>query len=47
MGADGALLIVNNSVSQAVPHVHQHVIPRTRGDTPAARVRDEVPPGGR
>lgn len=31
-GAEGALLIVNNVVSQSVPHVHQHVIPRTRGD---------------
>lgn len=32
MGAEGALLIVNNVVSQSVAHVHQHVIPRTRGD---------------
>jgi histidine triad (HIT) family protein len=31
-GAEGTLLIVNNVVSQSVPHVHQHVIPRTRGD---------------
>ncbi len=31
-GADGALLLVNNVVSQSVPHVHQHVIPRRRGD---------------
>ncbi len=32
MGADGALLLINNVVSQSVPHVHQHVIPRTGGD---------------
>ncbi|WP_257571100.1 HIT family protein [Streptomyces sp. NP160] len=31
-GADGALLLNNNVVSQSVPHVHLHVIPRTRGD---------------
>lgn len=31
-GADGSLLIVNNVVSQSVPHLHQHVIPRRRGD---------------
>lgn len=31
-GAEGALLLVNNVVSQSVPHVHQHVIPRQRGD---------------
>ncbi|MBK5223468.1 MAG: HIT family protein [Acidimicrobiia bacterium] len=32
MGADGSLLIVNNVVSQSVPHLHQHVIPRRRRD---------------
>ncbi|QGG95402.1 HIT family protein [Actinomarinicola tropica] len=31
-GADGSLLIVNNVVSQSVPHLHQHVIPRRRRD---------------
>lgn len=47
-GAEGALLIVNNVVSQSVPHVHQHVIPRTRGDGlrfwlgPRQRYRDEA-----
>lgn len=30
--ADGSLLIVNNVVSQSVPHLHQHVIPRRRRD---------------
>lgn len=31
-GAEGALLLNNNVVSQSVPHVHLHVIPRRRGD---------------
>ncbi|MEJ5944190.1 HIT family protein [Pseudokineococcus basanitobsidens] len=31
-GAEGALLLVNNVVSQSVPHLHQHVVPRSRGD---------------
>ncbi|PWJ54598.1 histidine triad (HIT) family protein [Quadrisphaera granulorum] len=31
-GAEGALLLTNNVVSQSVPHVHFHVIPRRRGD---------------
>ena len=30
--ADGSMLLVNNVVSQSVPHLHQHVIPRRRGD---------------
>jgi histidine triad (HIT) family protein len=30
--ADGTMLVVNNRVSQSVPHVHIHVIPRRRGD---------------
>jgi histidine triad (HIT) family protein len=32
MESDGSLLIVNNVVSQSVPHLHLHVIPRSRGD---------------
>ncbi|HLZ38154.1 MAG TPA: HIT domain-containing protein [Mycobacteriales bacterium] len=31
-GADGSLVLVNNVVSQSVPHLHLHVIPRNRGD---------------
>ena len=31
-GADGSMLLVNNVVSQSVPHLHQHVIPRRTGD---------------
>lgn len=30
--ADGSMLLVNNVVSQSVPHLHQHVIPRRKGD---------------
>lgn len=27
-GADGSLVLINNRVSQSVPHLHMHVIPR-------------------
>ena len=32
LGSGGAFLCVNNKVSQSVPHLHVHVVPRTRGD---------------
>ncbi len=32
LGAQGAFVANNNIVSQSVPHVHVHVIPRTKGD---------------
>ena len=32
MGADGAFVAQNNVVSQSVPHLHVHVIPRRQGD---------------
>jgi histidine triad (HIT) family protein len=32
LGAQGSWVAQNNVVSQAVPHVHVHVVPRTRGD---------------
>jgi len=32
LGAGGALLALNNKVSQSVAHLHLHVVPRTRGD---------------
>lgn len=32
MDADGSLVLINNVVSQSVPHLHLHVIPRRRGD---------------
>jgi histidine triad (HIT) family protein len=31
-GADGTFVAVNNVVSQSVPHLHVHVVPRSRGD---------------
>ena len=30
--AQGTFVAVNNVVSQSVPHLHVHVVPRTRGD---------------
>jgi histidine triad (HIT) family protein len=30
--AGGSFVAINNRVSQSVPHLHVHVIPRTRGD---------------
>ena len=32
MGAQGSFVAINNVVSQSVPHLHVHVVPRTRGD---------------
>ncbi|HEY8451621.1 MAG: HIT family protein [Micromonosporaceae bacterium] len=32
LGAGGTFVAINNRVSQSVPHLHTHVIPRTRGD---------------
>ncbi len=32
LGAEGSFVAINNTVSQSVPHLHQHVVPRTRGD---------------
>jgi histidine triad (HIT) family protein len=31
-GAQGTFVAVNNVVSQSVPHLHCHVVPRTKGD---------------
>jgi histidine triad (HIT) family protein len=30
--ADGSMVLINNVVSQSVPHLHLHVIPRNRRD---------------
>jgi histidine triad (HIT) family protein len=30
--AQGTFVAINNIVSQSVPHLHVHVVPRTRGD---------------
>jgi histidine triad (HIT) family protein len=32
MGAEGTFLAINNGVSQSVPHMHVHIVPRRRGD---------------
>ena len=32
LGAQGAFVGINNKVSQSVPHLHVHVVPRTKGD---------------
>jgi histidine triad (HIT) family protein len=32
LGAQGSFVGLNNVVSQSVPHLHVHVVPRTRGD---------------
>lgn len=32
LGAQGSFVAMNNVVSQSVPHLHCHVVPRTRGD---------------
>jgi histidine triad (HIT) family protein len=32
LGADGSMILVNNVVSQSVPHLHLHVIPRNFKD---------------
>jgi histidine triad (HIT) family protein len=31
-GAAGSFVALNNKVSQSVPHLHTHVVPRTKGD---------------
>ena len=46
LGAQGSFVAMNNTVSQSVPHVHLHVVPRTKGDGlrgffwPRTRYRD-------
>lgn len=32
LGASGTFVAMNNIVSQSVPHLHTHVVPRTKGD---------------
>jgi histidine triad (HIT) family protein len=32
LGADGSMILINNVVSQSVPHLHLHVIPRNKRD---------------
>jgi histidine triad (HIT) family protein len=32
VGADGTFVAINNKISQSVPHLHAHVVPRKRKD---------------
>ena len=32
LDAQGSFVALNNTVSQSVPHLHLHVVPRTKGD---------------
>jgi histidine triad (HIT) family protein len=32
LGAQGSFVAMNNVVSQSVPHLHLHVVPRAKGD---------------
>ena len=32
LSADGSFVAVNNKISQSVPHLHFHVVPRRKGD---------------
>jgi histidine triad (HIT) family protein len=32
MEAEGSLVVINNRVSQSVPHLHVHIVPRRKGD---------------
>ena len=47
IGAEGTFVAMNNTVSQSVPHLHVHVVPRTKGDGlrglfwPRTKYRDE------
>lgn len=47
MEAEGSFVAVNNTVSQSIPHLHVHVVPRNKGDGlkgffwPRQKYRDE------
>ncbi len=32
LGAEGSFLAINTKVSQSVPHLHAHIMPRNKGD---------------
>lgn len=48
LGAQGTFVAMNNTVSQSVPHLHVHVVPRSKGDGlrgffwPRIRYEDEA-----
>jgi histidine triad (HIT) family protein len=52
LGAQGSFVAENNVVSQSVPHLHVHVVPRTKGDGlrgffwPRSRYADEEEAAG-
>jgi histidine triad (HIT) family protein len=52
LGAQGSFVAMNNVVSQSVPHLHVHVVPRTKGDGlrgffwPRARYDDDADAAG-
>jgi histidine triad (HIT) family protein len=47
MEAEGSFVAINNRVSQSVPHLHVHIVPRKKGDGlrgffwPRQKYRDE------
>jgi histidine triad (HIT) family protein len=48
MSAEGTFVAINNRISQSVPHLHVHVVPRKKGDGlrgffwPRQRYADQV-----
>jgi histidine triad (HIT) family protein len=48
LGADGSFVALNNRVSQSVPHLHVHIVPRRRKDGlkgffwPRTKYKDEA-----
>ena len=32
LGAEGSFVAINNRISQSVPHLHIHIVPRRKGD---------------
>lgn len=52
LGSEGTFVAMNNIVSQSVPHLHVHLVPRTKGDGlrgffwPRLRYPDEAAAAG-
>lgn len=46
-GSEGSLVVINNRISQSVPHLHVHIVPRRKKDGlrgflwPRSKYRDE------
>lgn len=32
LGAEGSFVAINNRISQSIPHLHVHIVPRRKGD---------------